>query len=357
MKPVAGRVPELDGIRGVAIGMVLLYHYCVLFPVHKGMALYYLLLPTHLMWSGVDLFFVLSGFLIGGILLDNRQSFKYYSVFYARRVYRIFPIYYIMIAAQGIGTLIAPQSQLFHTNGMPLWVYPIFAQNLTGDFTRASVWLGVTWSLAVEEQFYLLFPMVVKRSRHFLFAVLAICVVGAPLLRTLLILKGLHRELVYPLLPCRADSLALGVVAALLVRSETAKTWTYQHRGQLIAVLLILAGCAGTMLKFTVYILEGTAGYSIFGLAYFIVLLLVVMGAVPALSGVLRTRILIWLGSISYCVYLVHQPMRTLSEILLPGRPLLEVLLALTGTLAVAQASWILIERGLVRHAHVRYRY
>jgi peptidoglycan/LPS O-acetylase OafA/YrhL len=147
------------------------------------------------------------------------------------------------------------------------------------------------------------------------------------------------------------------VVAALLVRSETAKAWTYQHRGQLIAVLLILAGCAGTMLKFTVYILEGTAGYSIFGLAYFIVLLLVVMGAVPALSGVLRTRILIWLGSISYCVYLVHQPMRTLSEILLPGRPLLEVLLALTGTLAVAQASWILIERGLVRHAHVRYRY
>lgn len=106
------RIPELDGVRGLAIAMVLAYHY-VNFTSHANKVLYYAFLPTQLMWSGVDLFFVLSGLLIGGILIDHRESRGYYSVFYARRIHRIFPIYYLMIALLVAGVWIFPQSPLF----------------------------------------------------------------------------------------------------------------------------------------------------------------------------------------------------------------------------------------------------
>src|SRR5206468_9454903 len=87
---VSGRISELDGLRGIAIGMVLLYHY---FFFHASMVpgslAAYAQVPLRLGWSGVDLFFVLSGFLIGGILLDARDSSNYFKVFYKRRFFRI----------------------------------------------------------------------------------------------------------------------------------------------------------------------------------------------------------------------------------------------------------------------------
>jgi peptidoglycan/LPS O-acetylase OafA/YrhL len=115
------RIPELDGVRGLAIALVLIYHYSG-GGVPANKVLYYAVLPTHLMWSGVDLFFVLSGLLIGGILLDNRESPGYFPVFYARRVFRIFPIYYLMTALLVAGVWIFPHSPLFQGT-MPLWTY------------------------------------------------------------------------------------------------------------------------------------------------------------------------------------------------------------------------------------------
>src|SRR5689334_529498 len=83
------RVAQLDGLRGLAIGLVLLFHYGstsqLLWPlVSHG-------------WIGVDLFFVMSGYLIGGIVIDNRQAANFYSVFYTRRILRIFPVYYLLL--------------------------------------------------------------------------------------------------------------------------------------------------------------------------------------------------------------------------------------------------------------------
>ena len=121
----AGRIPELDGVRGLAISLVLIFHYANV-NVPGNRLLYYTLLPTHLMWSGVDLFLVLSGLLIGGILLDHKGSRRYYSVFYERRVHRIFPIYFLMITLLVAGTLAYPDSPLF-VGTMPLWVFPLFA--------------------------------------------------------------------------------------------------------------------------------------------------------------------------------------------------------------------------------------
>src|SRR4051794_33765891 len=98
-----GRVLELDGIRGTAILLVLYWHLvvCTVNPT-QGSALYYLMALSRLTWSGVDLFFVLSGFLIGGILLDGRESSNYFKVFYVRRFYRILPLYFVVLCVYWI---------------------------------------------------------------------------------------------------------------------------------------------------------------------------------------------------------------------------------------------------------------
>src|SRR5438445_3828919 len=91
---LSGRIPELDGLRGLAIGSVLIWHYFMV-PTITAPAtpLSYALVLGRLTWTGVDLFFVLSGFLIGGILLDARKASNYFQVFYTRRFFRIVPIY------------------------------------------------------------------------------------------------------------------------------------------------------------------------------------------------------------------------------------------------------------------------
>ncbi len=120
-----------------------------------------------MVWGGS--FFVLSGFLIGGILLDHRESGNYFRVFYLRRVCRIFPLYYAHIAlfviliAFGAGQL-PGLNTLFDTAGLPLWSYATFTQNIVmaATFIMGSDWLGVTWTLAIEEQFYLVLPFIIR---------------------------------------------------------------------------------------------------------------------------------------------------------------------------------------------------
>jgi peptidoglycan/LPS O-acetylase OafA/YrhL len=253
----AKRILELDGVRGLAIALVLVFHYsdgAIVTgskTVFGSSALFYAFLPTRLMWSGVDLFFVLSGFLIGGILLDSRDSPRYFGTFYARRIHRIFPIYYLMIAFVTVGVLNWPQSPLFRGD-MPLWTYPLYAQNLTGDYTQMANAIEVSWSLAVEEQFYLLFPFLVRFcSRRTIMYALGVCIVGAPLLRSLMVYGGLGYEEIYPLLPTRADTLALGVVAAMIVRSEVATRLIRRHSRALYGCLVALVLAFATMLKWT----------------------------------------------------------------------------------------------------------
>src|SRR5260221_3082871 len=95
---LSGRIPELDGIRGLAIGLVLLWHFYVV-PIDAvpRSVLAYLQAAGRLTWSGVDLVFVLSGFLIGRILLDNREATNYFRVFYTRRFFRILSAYFLFV--------------------------------------------------------------------------------------------------------------------------------------------------------------------------------------------------------------------------------------------------------------------
>src|SRR5712691_9523814 len=100
--PRSGRLDELDGVRGLAILFVLYWHYYVTQVHHHSRVTKDLADAGRLTWSGVDLFFVLSGFLIGGILLDNRRSRSYFTTFYARRACRILPAYLILLVSFGV---------------------------------------------------------------------------------------------------------------------------------------------------------------------------------------------------------------------------------------------------------------
>ena len=142
------RIKELDGVRGIAILLVLLHH----FEPPAG-------LPTaivagaYLGWSGVDLIFVLSGFLITGILLDTRDSPNYFTTFYARRALRILPLYFLT-------TLIYFRLE---PNPLERWFWSHLS-NWKSAFGQDVPALSHFWSLAVEEQFYLVWPLVVILS-------------------------------------------------------------------------------------------------------------------------------------------------------------------------------------------------
>jgi peptidoglycan/LPS O-acetylase OafA/YrhL len=221
------RIPELDGIRGLAILLVLLYHYVsVPIPADAAPGLLFIRQLFSNGWSGVDLFFVLSGFLITGILVDNRSAGNYYRVFYLRRINRIFPLYYfflfLFLALQRYSPAWGLFSAGLFENPLPTGPYFIYLQNFAMAARGAfgNEFLAMTWSLAIEEQFYLFLPLLVRASPPRLLPLNVLFFLGIPLaLRATLGDAGFYG---FVLTPWRLDSLFLGALLALVVRSPTA---------------------------------------------------------------------------------------------------------------------------------------
>ena len=214
--------PELDGIRGIAILLVMGSHAAgvlgVLPESKLGILLQNLLAPG---WGGVDLFFVLSGFLITGILLRAKTSVHYFQSFYARRVLRIFPIYYLAL----IGTLVVQHffpgiKQFVPQRGMERLSYFIYLQNIPGFWQGMRMMTGVWggyWSLAVEEQFYTVWPLMVRllSGRAMMIVCMAGFLLGLPV--RLLLMQwyfGVQVGAIQFTL-CRADGLFMGASIAL----------------------------------------------------------------------------------------------------------------------------------------------
>ena len=205
---------QLDAVRGLAVLLVLLHNTDIYPSLH-----------LHLIsangWIGVDLFFVLSGFLITGILLDTKQSAGYFTNFYARRCLRIWPLYYSLLLFMFVIVPILRPSDghaVFEARSSPWWAFPVFLQNFLIPIpTMATGALGVTWSLAVEEQFYLVWPVVVKfcsQAQLRKIAIAVICI--SPALRYYL---ALHQVNIYSNTFCRLDGLMAGALLALVIRS------------------------------------------------------------------------------------------------------------------------------------------
>jgi peptidoglycan/LPS O-acetylase OafA/YrhL len=368
----SGRILEIDGLRGIAIFLVLLWHYVVVMTqASHGSLLAYGLAPLRLTWSGVDLFFVLSGFLIGGILLDARRSGTYFATFYRRRFFRIVPVYatffvlFLVAVCCGGEHWRGSAGRWLFTHPLPWYSFPLFLQNVfvayRGSFDPLST--SVTWSLAVEEQFYLTLPLLVRiLSPRRLFQVLATTAAAAPVLRTMAFYCLPHGGIVaYVLTPMRADSLLIGVLSAMLVRSPRALA-AFECRRRLfkfvVGILAAAALCAIPLgcANFTSAVLS-TVGYSWLALLYALVLLLAVSGPPGRLSRFLRTRWLRSLGQVAYGTYLMHVTVLGVCFGLVLGHDpriasLAELgvtVLAVAVTLAVASISWTFFEKRMVR--------
>jgi peptidoglycan/LPS O-acetylase OafA/YrhL len=370
---VSGRIPELDGLRGIAIGMVLVWHYFVLaISPAPATPLSYVRVFGRLTWTGVDLFFVLSGFLIGGILLDARGSANYFRVFYTRRFFRIVPIYVVLLIASP--ALVYAAQRVGHgdfswltANALPWYTYWIFAQNFWMPYaaTLGANTLAITWSLAIEEQFYLTLPVVVRffSGRRLLACVLiGICL--APVLRTVIRIFWPHYAYgIFTLMPCRADALLLGVLAAMLLREPAWKTriqrarlyFSFAMPGLLLGIAYLdwKSSNAGSPLMQSV-------GHTWLALFYVNVLLFVLTRPASLVSRALHAKWLAWLGGIAYGTYLLHQLVQGLlfgylwgHEPQITGVPtLLTAVGALALTLLIARLSWRFFEQPLIRFGH-----
>ncbi len=212
-------ISALDGLRGMAILLVLI-HMLNLLEIQDGAAAYVFYRISYAGWTGVQLFFVLSGFLITGILLDSRQAKNYFSSFYVRRILRIFPLYFSVltitfIVLPAVGVI--PASVAFDQNHQVwLWTY---LSNWAHLFDANSQTFPHFWSLAVEEQFYLVWPLLIltRGPAHCLKFCLGVATISLAL-RSLLVWYSVPGHLIYENSFCRMDALALGGAAAAALR-------------------------------------------------------------------------------------------------------------------------------------------
>lgn len=369
----SGRITELDGLRGMAVILVLLFHYFALNPPPSEKASF-LGTSSEMGWCGVDLFFVLSGFLIGGILLDARGSPRYFKTFYLRRLHRIFPLYYLWI---GVFFLLVftpaipmPAPLTIREKWTIVPVFLFFLQNSvrTWHLGLGTVWLGPLWSLAVEEQFYLLMPWAVRfLSRRWLVLLLVATILIAPLARIVAYHLSPTHSVQYQLTPCRADALAMGALLAVAWRSERWRTRLMRHRKWLYAVLCpLVIGVAHFAIWSPSPFSYGMSlwGFSCIGAFFAGLLLLALLAPQGVWGGFCRWSFLRDIGGVSYCMYLIHAVVGTVFHVILHSSNekisvftyFAATCLAAGITWLFAKISWRYLESPLLRRGHA-YRY
>ncbi|HLZ13833.1 MAG TPA: acyltransferase [Candidatus Acidoferrum sp.] len=377
--PNKSRIPELDGIRGVAILSVLCFHYISMEGLASpGSIADRLQRLVILGGTGVDLFFVLSGFLIGGILLDAKDSPRFFATFYTRRFFRIFPVYYLWITAYIFVALFGGKRllALSHSGIAPplnfdVYSHYLFIQNFFLDRFHhlAGAWFDHTWSLAVEEQFYLVIPLLVWLfSRRALKIFLIAIVVTQPLLRILLLKMGwVGAGLIGQLSVTRADVLAFGVLVAVYWREESVRTWLQHNPRAILAALAALFVGFAAFWKWSPYMRAfamEAAGYSTIALFYTTLLVAALCMPNGAIAKVARWNVLRQLGAVSYCMYLIHLVVDVACHaVILHATPKTSnlrgaavTLFAAALTFAIAKVSWVVFERPLLRLGHT-FRY
>lgn len=209
-------IPELDGLRGIAVLLVCMSHYAHKMNGARWETIFFNGAKSG--WIGVDLFFVLSGFLITGILLDTRDSPGYLRNFFARRILRIFPLYYCALM------LYFCFFRVVHEQGSPVphpgWLLLYGSNVFTALHGWPSVWVGHFWSLAVEEQFYIVWPFCVLLVpvRMLLGLCLALWAVAGALRWLLAAQLSINPEVLFVITPLRIDPLVAGATLAICVR-------------------------------------------------------------------------------------------------------------------------------------------
>jgi peptidoglycan/LPS O-acetylase OafA/YrhL len=352
-------MPSLDGLRGWAVLAVMFYHFALPMAASESPTRgWHLVLKLALTGSyGVDMFFVLSGFLITGILLDSKSDPHYFKNFYMRRVLRIFPLYYGVLAVCFGMLFWVPTIKAIAPHQGWLWLYVTNFSELKG--VGFEPMFSHFWSLAIEEQFYMVWPLVVMLlSRRAMLVLSAAIAVGSPVLRCFLIARGYAgAEMAANLTPTRLDGLAMGALLAGVSRGDLGLS-----AFKVAAILLVSIGGIGTLALKGLY---GSTSNSIWGLsgaghylmcsatAGILCLSLISKGLWHRL---LSLSLLRFFGKYSYGLYVFHyllQPWTNDSFWFLTSWPVVSLVIhfgmQLALTLGVALLSWHLYEKQFLK--------
>jgi peptidoglycan/LPS O-acetylase OafA/YrhL len=335
------RIVALDGVRGLMTILVVVSHYFGEVP--HGISFF--LLGR----MAVETFFVLSGFLVGGLVLDKMHNDNFFQVFYVRRVCRTLPIYFFSVIA--ITAALAMTSATWRDADVhfPLWSYFTFTQNFFMAETHSvgAHWLSPSWTLAIEEQFYVLAPLTfLLVPRRYLIATLLVAAAAAVGCRIAVYGFGFaNQSAAHVLLPTNADVLICGLLAALAARLSIVREGTLDYALRLAPIVLllclaflgVLAGRRGSAFAVLYPLLTATAAAAF--------LLSLARGAPEAQR--FRSRVLCFFGRTSYAVYLTHLPILGLMHgLFLGARPDIvtsaQWLVTLASLPLCVMAGWVL---------------
>lgn len=360
------RIPEIDGLRGLAVLLVLVWHFVgaviapSLGPTAKIVAAILIFGRT-----GVDLFFVISGFLIIGILIDRRNCSNYFRVFYTRRALRILPPYAFLLVTFWTLSALLPKSYYFGWQ-IPWWSYLTFTQNWfmikMNDWGPAAS--SVTWSVAIEEQFYLLFPFVVffTPPKYLKSVLVWIGIISAMGRAGCHALFSYNAFLPYVATCLRLDGLCVGGLLAVALRDPTiwAKLEAFRpvvRKSNLFLLALVPVFLIGlySSPRSTMYYW----GHSYLTLLYSVSLTTILLSNGGIVARILRSRPLRELGTISYSLYLFHPMIIGLAFLSAGKKEQLTsawdaILLggSLLFTMGLCLASYRWIEWRLLAHGH-----
>jgi peptidoglycan/LPS O-acetylase OafA/YrhL len=316
-------IPALDGLRAIAIILVLLFH---LKPYTFSIG-----------WTGVLLFFVLSGYLITDILLEAKKTPGYFRSFYARRSLRIFPAYYLcmLIAALAVNFYgpLKTWVKTVESAGPTEWIYfLLYVQNYWlgwREFATPLSWpLGHTWTLAIEEQYYLIWPAIIYvLNRRFLWIFCLVLIVSSPAVRIWIFATTHNASLALLTLPGQCDALAMGALIAVVGRSasvaqriQSGASIRFDRAGPSrkrigFALVILLLFWSGLIVSsgwesYAAPVSWLGAGQNILFITIaslvFATLLLLSLDETSLLSKILSQSVLTHIGRISYGLYLYH---------------------------------------------------
>jgi len=323
------RYPALDGLRGFALLMMLGMHFgfypSFYSPAPRSIVTLWMAKIFAAGWIGLDLFFVLSGFLITSILLASKEQPRYFQNFYGRRAVRIFPLYYTVLL---VGLFIAPalfgeRWDRFMGDTWPkqawLWAYSLNIAVTLGVMHDTGMF-GPLWSLAVEEQYYLCWPLIVKStSRATLGGVCVALIIGSLAFRVAWLAVGFDWTGAYHFTLSRLDSLAAGGGIALLMQNAV---WRRRlERWAWPGLALGVAALVAVFLRYPVFAptepFVVKFGHSILALTFGC---LVVIAVHKPPSWMCR-RWLIALGTWSYSIYVWHWFIRQIMAVIYAKYP------------------------------------
>lgn len=333
------QIEQLNGIRGFAFIMILLDH--------AGLTGYFL-------WSSLDLFFVLSGFLITGILLSQQKNDDYFKIFYARRFLRVFPAFYISLIVGMLALRVVSQAQVLSIATFTANIYMPFV-----DLYKVpdSYWaLGPFWSLAVEEQFYLIWPLIVFRlDPKRLLWVCGLMIITAPILRGLAyqflyLPKIANYDVVHMFTWNRMDLLAAGSAIAACRHLKLFEAQTLARFGVMLggvsAILLGLAVLTMPDFRFSGHsFFFSTIGFTMFGGLMTGVIMYLANSNSGPIVRFFSFKPLAYAGTISYTMYLIHGTILSVLEHDFGIRGIWQLAaVAFVITFTLAAISWHLME-------------